>query len=150
MDARFGADLTLGAVDGDGNVLIADSNNHRIVLLSPDGMVSLLVGQEAVQRCKSRAATQFVPDKMSVTACGSVVVFDRRSCTLLKVHAGLRPPHRAWQLGAPPSPLGDLLQRLLFNEELADVHFEVEGQSIPGHSQVRPCLICSVLRCQAG
>ena len=32
------------AVDGDGNLLVCDENNHRIMAISPDGHISTLAG----------------------------------------------------------------------------------------------------------
>eukprot|EP00976_Prorocentrum_cordatum_P058820 1173839-Prorocentrum_minimum.AAC.2 len=41
--ARFDGPVGV-AVDRDGNVIVADSNNHRIRMVSPEGLVSTLAG----------------------------------------------------------------------------------------------------------
>jgi hypothetical protein len=138
--ARMGRSIVLGGYDGDGNVVLADFCNNQVLLLSPTGMVSLLAGDAGGKAgCMEGPANSACfkwPYQVSITMRGDVLVCDSGNRRLVAVHAGLKPPSRAWRLGFPPRQ-GELLGKALLNEEHADVHFEVEGEMIPAHATVR-------------
>jgi ABC-type branched-subunit amino acid transport system substrate-binding protein len=69
------------AVDVDGNVYVADTNNHRIRVIPPDGTVSTLAGDgEAGHRDGAAGQAQFnAPTDVAADAEGVVYVADSRN-----------------------------------------------------------------------
>lgn len=76
------------AVDGDGNVFVADADNHLLRMVTPKGVVSTLAGQPGVAgRADGRgAAAQFSrPFGVAVGADGALYVADTANNTIRKV-----------------------------------------------------------------
>ncbi|MDM5180918.1 hypothetical protein PO883_27430 [Massilia sp. DJPM01] len=78
QDARFYAPKGIGA-DAAGNVHIADSLNHAIRRITPDGAVSTLAGSARVSGTADGIAGQAsfrLPTELSIDARGNLFVFD--------------------------------------------------------------------------
>ena len=73
--ARFN-DIASLAVDGAGNVLVADKQNHAIRKVTPAGVVTTVVGQLGKVRASEGAlpGTLWLPDKLVVDASGVLYV----------------------------------------------------------------------------
>ena len=131
-------DPTGVAIDGDGNVVVADSNNVRIRMIAPNGTVTTLAGTGVRGHVDGAgAAAQFGRlHSVAVDGDGGVVITDGGRLRLLA--AGLRPvpsrPGAAPRL--PPSKrrrFSDDLGRLLMDAPFADVTFIVEGSEVLAH-----------------
>jgi uncharacterized repeat protein (TIGR02543 family) len=74
------------AVDGAGNVYVADSNNHRIRKITPDGVVTTLAGSSQGYADGAGTAAQFNrPYGVAVDGSGSVYVADSQNHRIRKV-----------------------------------------------------------------
>ena len=114
------------AVDGDGNIIVADIFNHRIRKISPDGNVSTLAGSgEAGFGDGQGAQAHFCsPGGVAVDGDGNIIVADMNNHRIRKIDAGLACP---LPLGWPelPSVFVARMEALLDNEDLSDVTFVV-------------------------
>ena len=132
--------MLVGDFDGDGNLVITDTLNRRLLLLSESGTVSLLAGDATGEKfgCSDGPGTTacfHFPDQAAITASGDVVVWDAHMGRLAVIRAGLTPPNRAWRLGKQAK--AGCMSQALFSEEHADVRFELGGQIIHAHALVR-------------
>ena len=88
-DAQF--DLPSGiAVDGSGNVYVADSNNQTIRKITPDGMVTTLAGSAGIHGSsdgKGSAARFSSPQGVAVDGAGNIFVADTNNQTIRKISA---------------------------------------------------------------
>lgn len=147
--ARFASPRGL-ALDGDGNLLVADSDNHCVRLLKPSGECTTLAGcgfagsadgparpaEPAGGRWLDGAGARFNgPRDVAIDAHGGVLVSDAgNNCIRRIVGAGLARPR------PPARPLvsthrADLLS-MLQDEELSDVAFDVGGERVCAHRAV--------------
>ena len=135
------------AVDGDGNVVVADWGGHTIRLVTPAGAVSTLAGTGAPGSADGQgtAASFNQPFGVAVGAAGEVLVTDFGSDRLRRIAAGLRPPAlmRAPEPAVPPplpeqarvaTDLGTLLDG--GEDTYHDVEFLVGGDTIRAHKGV--------------
>ena len=85
-------------MDGEGNIIIADTDNHRVHKLTPDGTVSTLVGSGSLSygfADGTGAAAQFnVPVGMAVDDEGNIIIAD---CGNKRVHK-ITPDALCWHL----------------------------------------------------
>ncbi len=83
--ARF-ADPYGIAIDKDGNVLVADLNNHKIRKVTPQGVVTTLVGSSSGYTDGINGGAQFSsPVDLYVNAAGEIFVADNNNHTLRKI-----------------------------------------------------------------
>lgn len=91
LDARF--DLNRGmAMDAQGNLIIADSNNHVLRRMTPAGMVTTIAGTVGVNgRVDGPAATARLstPRSVAVDPTGAVWFVDQGTCYLRKLAGGI-------------------------------------------------------------
>ena len=76
------------AVDGSGNVYVADTGNHTIRKITPDGTVTTLAGSAGVSGSADgtgSAARFFVPFGLAVDAAGTLYVADTENNTIRKI-----------------------------------------------------------------
>jgi DNA-binding beta-propeller fold protein YncE len=75
------------AIDGDGNVLVTDTNNHRIRIITPPGDVSTLAGTvEKGHNDGEGAVAQFnYPTGIAVDGAGDVLVADTYNHRICKI-----------------------------------------------------------------
>lgn len=75
------------AVDGDGNVLVADTGNHKIRRITPAGVVSTLAGSGAQDSAEGdvAAASFNGPKGIAVDASGTVLVGDTGNNKIRKI-----------------------------------------------------------------
>ena len=86
FDEPFGV-----AVDGAGNVYVADSRNHAIRKVTPSGTVTTLAGKGGVHGSADgtgTAATFYFPESVAVDSGGTVYVADRSNHKIRKVTPG--------------------------------------------------------------
>jgi sugar lactone lactonase YvrE len=79
------------AVDGAGNVYVADSGNQNIRVVSPSGSVYTLAGTAGIAGSANgtgAAASFNLPQGIAVDAAGNVYVSDTNNCTIRKIAAG--------------------------------------------------------------
>lgn len=87
--AKFSAPTGI-TVDGSGNIYVADCNNHRIRLVTPDGVVTTLAGTSTrgfVDGADTVAEFNF-PVAVAVDAIGNVYVADADNNRIRKISAG--------------------------------------------------------------
>ncbi len=83
--ARFADPYGIG-IDKDGNILVADLNNHKIRKLTPQGVVSTLAGSSSGYTNGINAGAQFSsPVDLYVNAAGDIFVADNSNHALRKI-----------------------------------------------------------------
>jgi streptogramin lyase len=79
------------AVDGSGNVYVADTNNHTIRKITPAGVVTTLAGTAGLLHGSAdgtgSAARFFAPQGVAVDGSGNVYVADAGNATIRKITA---------------------------------------------------------------
>jgi sugar lactone lactonase YvrE len=86
-NARFNAPTGV-AVDGSGNIYVADSNNHTIRRVTPDGVVTTLAGYAGLLGCADGAGANarfFEPAGLSVDGSGNLYAVDSGNSALRKL-----------------------------------------------------------------
>ncbi len=74
------------AIDGAGNIYVADTNNHRIRKVTPTGSVSTLAGSTSGNQDGTGAAARFSsPTAVAVTEGGVVYVADTNNHSIRKI-----------------------------------------------------------------
>jgi hypothetical protein len=126
------------AIDAEGNIIVADSNNHCIRKVTPDGTVSTLAGsREGEDGFADGAAADARfdgPCSVAIDADGNVLVADNENHCIRKLtNCGLT--GRWCPTIGPPTVLEDMLH-MLADDAFADVTFEVEGARITAHRAV--------------
>jgi len=89
--ARFNSDAAI-AVDGSGNVYVADSGNHTIRVISPTGEVTTLAGvaeTPGVTDGRGAHALFNTPSGIYVNGSGAVFVADSFNHTIRKIGSGV-------------------------------------------------------------
>jgi len=136
-DARFDSPGDV-AIDGEGNVIVADSYNHCIRKVAPDGTVSTLAGSREGQAGFADGpagdARFDSPDGVAIDGEGNVIVADNanhciRKLTSCGLSRGLAVPR--FYVG--PASMTRGLLSMLEDDEFADTTFEVEGARITAH-----------------
>jgi sugar lactone lactonase YvrE len=91
--ARFDAPSGV-AVDGEGNVIVADSGNNRIRKIAADGTVTTLAGTgtDGHKDGPGDASRFSQPHGVVVDSEGSVIVADALNRSVRKIYACLVPP----------------------------------------------------------
>jgi sugar lactone lactonase YvrE len=79
------------ALDRDGSLLVADSGNHRIRRLSPDGMVTTVAGsgEEGVSDGPAASATFRTPVDIAVGPDGTIYVVDAKASMIRAIRDGV-------------------------------------------------------------
>jgi sugar lactone lactonase YvrE len=88
--ARFNQPYGL-ARDGAGNLYVADSNNHAIRRILPDGTVGTLAGRPGEHGSADGAAAEarfFAPLGVAVDSNGDILVADTRNHTIRRITSG--------------------------------------------------------------
>ena len=127
------------AVDGDGNIIVADYASHRIRKISPDGSVSALAGRGSAGHADGHGtqASFDSPCDVVVDGDGNIIVADYGYQRIRKVAAGLEPPAGMSQLPAElPSVFVAHMEALLSDVSLADVTFVVGDVRVKGHCAI--------------
>lgn len=94
MSAQFNHPQGL-AVAGDGTVLVADLDNHRIRQVSPKGVVTTLAGTSKPGGCDAASgltSTLLNPVSVAITTGGQLLVAETSSCRLRLVRTQLAVP----------------------------------------------------------
>jgi hypothetical protein len=88
------------AIDGDGNLIVADTGNHSIRMVTPDRNVTTLAGTGHAGCIDGQglAAGFSDPYDVAVDFNGNVLVADTGSKRLRLITAGLKPPGRRHQM----------------------------------------------------
>ena len=126
------------AVDGDSNIIVADSSSHRIQKVTPGGAVSTLAGSgnEGCVAGQGPAVSFNYPAGVAVDGDGNIIVADSSNHRIRKVATELTPRSSG---GLPPLlPSAHATETLaMFNDtDFADVFFVVGGAEIPAHRVV--------------
>lgn len=83
--ARFNAPSDV-AVDSFGNVYVADTGNHRIRVISPQGEVSTLAGgTQGASDGLGNSAQFYSPSGLALDTSGNIFVADRDNCRIRKI-----------------------------------------------------------------
>jgi len=88
--ARFSSPTGV-AVDGVGNVFVADSNNNKIRKITPEGVVSTFAGSTFGSADGTSDTAQFhIPVRVAVDRAGNVYVSDRNNHKIRKIETSYR------------------------------------------------------------
>jgi sugar lactone lactonase YvrE len=88
INAQFRAPVGI-AVDGQGNVYVADNMNHRIRKITPDGVVTTLAGSVSGYLDDTGALAKFTnPTGVAVDKLGNVYVTDQLNYRIRKITPG--------------------------------------------------------------
>jgi hypothetical protein len=136
------------AVDGGGNIVVADRGNHRIRIITPQGQVSTLAGtvedrlhyQQAARDGDGTVAQFNGPSGVTVDGEGNVIVADTKNNCIRCISSGVVIPRRVDFLNYALPPLlqssfaSDLQHHLYFDSgSLHDVCFVVEQEHVHAH-----------------
>ena len=126
------------AVDGDGNIIVADYGNHCIRKITPDGIVTTLAGSGHTKYAdgKGTAAHFHCPAAVAIDHDGNVIVADDGNNKIRKVEAALTPPITAALPPQLPSAYTAQMEAMLEDPTFADVTFDVSGTCITAHRAV--------------
>ena len=126
-DARFNSPRGV-AVDGDGNVFVADLRNNRIRQVTPDGTVTTIAGSGAsgsIDGLGTAASFDF-PSGIAIDPDGNIIVTDHLSDRIRKIIAGLPPPQGPPQPEVASSTYMEEMKSMLGDPTYSDVAFVVK------------------------
>jgi len=129
------------AVDGDGNVIVADRDNHCIRKVTPQGHVSTLAGTGEVGHRDGGRVTSTLftsPVGVAVDHRGNVVVADFVNHRIRLVASDEVTPAECLSLPTllQSSFASDIQRHLFESGSFHDVTFVVEGERVHGHRSV--------------
>lgn len=95
------------AISGDGFLFVADKQNNRVRIISPQGVVSTIAGTGAVGFSNKKDSVTFnFPSGVAVDAAGNVYVADAGNLAIRAISTSGLPPQSHEDLTArPESPL---------------------------------------------
>ena len=122
------------AIDCEGSLFVADTDNHCIRKVTPAGEVTTLAGSgnEGSTDGVGAAASFNYPYGLAIDGEGSLFVADTCNNCIRKVTAGLAPP-LCLQPQQVSSTFANDMGALLTDESLMDVTFEVSGEQVRAH-----------------
>jgi hypothetical protein len=133
---RFNA-LQGVAVDGNNNILVADTDNHRIRMIAgADARVTTVSGSSKAGIVDGASARFNMPLNIALDEGGRLLVLERNTREQLRaVEASLVPSLLLAPkvLPAVQDSLRSDYRKMLDDMELADVTFAVDGQRFPAH-----------------
>uniref|UniRef100_A0A7S1N863 BTB domain-containing protein n=1 Tax=Eutreptiella gymnastica TaxID=73025 RepID=A0A7S1N863_9EUGL len=120
------------AVDGDGNVILADIHRGTILMVSLQGQLSVLFEGSTSQESEGPPADLLSPHGLALDGEGNIIVADCEHHCIRKMHAQLTPPRR---LEKPPlaSTFVADLRGAYESGLMADVVLVVGEDHIPAH-----------------
>ena len=125
------------AVDGDGNIVVANSATCTICILTPDGRVQSLAGlcgTAGFQWGSQETAFFDTPWGVAVDAGGNVLVADKGNHVIRSIAAGLAPVYKKKKdVPAKRSPHADRMEDMLNHGHFSDTTFCVNGTLIQAH-----------------
>jgi hypothetical protein len=126
------------SVDGDGNIIMADSGNDRVRMITQEGQVTTIAGSGNNDWVDGlgTAASFDDPTDVTVDRDGNIVVVDFGNNRIRMIAAQLTPP---WMNGPPlimPSTREKEMAAMLEDPRFADVVFRVEETDIAAHKAV--------------
>jgi len=129
--ARFNSPQDV-AVDGNNNILVADTDNQRIRMIAgANARVTTVAGSSEAGTVDGASARFKEPITVTLDEGGRLLVLERNTRTQLRVvEASLAPP---LPLAPKVLPLEKDYGKMLDDTELADVTFAVDGQRFPAH-----------------
>ena len=135
--ARFSKPVAL-AVDIDGNIVVADTDNHCIRKVTPEGVVSTLAGPTALTSPTGNVdgpanqARFFSPYDVAIDMDGNVLVADYHNNSVRMItHTGLSRGAALPRWPVVKPALAANLVALLDDERFADVSFGTHAPSAP-------------------
>mmetsp|Transcript_50931 Transcript_50931/g.74597 ORF Transcript_50931/g.74597 Transcript_50931/m.74597 type:complete len:604 (+) Transcript_50931:10-1821(+) len=133
--ARFNAPQAV-AVDGNNAILVADGSNRRVRMIAK-GRVTTLAGSPEAGKVDGKGASACfgMPHALAMDARGRLLLADSQNDGCLRVvEASLVPPPRlVVQPAAHLAALQTDYGKLLWDTELTDVTFLVDGEHFPAH-----------------
>eukprot|EP00613_Pedinella_sp_CCMP2098_P022885 CAMPEP_0171685226 /NCGR_PEP_ID=MMETSP0991-20121206/2137_1 /TAXON_ID=483369 /ORGANISM="non described non described, Strain CCMP2098" /LENGTH=542 /DNA_ID=CAMNT_0012272863 /DNA_START=179 /DNA_END=1807 /DNA_ORIENTATION=- len=130
------------AVDGDGNIVVADCGNHRIRMISSDGNVTTIAGSGSAgfaNGAGTAAATFRSPIDADIDGDGNIIVADFNNC-IRKIAAQLTPPQHSKLPLRLASTHAHEMAEMLEDPTFADVIFQVEETKISKAVLVSRCV----------
>jgi hypothetical protein len=120
-------------------VIVADFNNHRIRMVTPDGTTSTIAGSGTAGFLDGHGVASQLnhPWAISVNGDGNIIVADYSNHAIRVVATELTPPaHLCSMLPVAPSAYTCDMAAMLEDPTLADVTFVVEGVRITAHRAI--------------
>jgi hypothetical protein len=128
------------SIDGDGFIIVADQDNHRVRMITPGGEVTTIAGSGSsdFQDGMGTAASFARPIDVAVDGDGNIIVADHSNNRIRKIAAQLTPPGQRWNElpPLPPSTHETEMEAMLEDPRFADVVFDVKHEKITAHKAV--------------
>jgi sugar lactone lactonase YvrE len=133
LNSKFN-DPTGVALDGDGNIFVADDGNCRVRKITPDGVVSTVAGSGEEDHADGRGTSAKFTDPGTITIDGNGDLFVGDLKHIRRIAAGATPP--ALFHTVPACTHLANLATLLDDTTFADVEFQVGDETTTAHRNV--------------
>jgi hypothetical protein len=122
------------ALDGDGNIFVADEENYRVRKITPAGLVSTVAGSGESGHADSQGTSAKFTKPRSITIDGNGDLFVADGVRIRRITAGATPPALFHHF--PASTHLANLAALLEDATFADVEFQVGDETTTAHRSV--------------